>query len=1199
MATPIYIEGFEVGDIPGVGNGGISSSTKRTGSYSLRRNPVTTGTAATTLRTGGADGTPGVFSAATAYYRFYIYVAALPGSGYEAIFNARDSSSGLKLILQIGSDGTLRVLNEIVGTLGTTTETISTSTWTRIEVQVGTGTDAPWELRIDGTTVLSGTSSLLGTNNNALFQLGKFEDNAGQGYDIYFDDVRIDNDGFPGAGEVKRVAVDGVGSDTAWSSSGGGSSVASDVNTFPFADDGAYAVTSTNPSAQTYSLESAASAGITGTINAVRAHSYCRDVGGTSAVKLRVRSGSNVYDSSAADLGSYDQQTHTFSGEPVSGDPWTATLLNALEIGVVSESTEQTRCQGICAQVEYTPGAGNAPAAPSGLTATATGPDSVQLDWTDNAGASDDQEDEFEAQYDTNENFTNPTTVTGITADLETYEITGIPFPNHRYYFRIRAVNGAGNSSWSNTATENTDPDSVGSIDFSTEGIVATFDTSYSVGVYQDEGGWYVVADGSGDFTLSSLAVSAGVVSDDTIGGVMVDPGESGMTEQGLVPALGSYNASLNESLPLTVNVSGGPKTIWFCRLLDTPEAGGGNSYVYSLVQLTIVPSLPAADAIKPTGLYVSGGKPQYTTADIDYDALASVDVDGAESESDWTATKMLQRPWVKFGTTVASSQLAPTLTQDSYPADSVRQYVNPVLRGACSDSLWRKTLIDRIIRCALDVRAQADLGGTAFMALGGFGPGGKALLHFASFWLTDAAIRATPSTVDYGGNSQAFFHEDGCCFRGDADGTWTQGVPLYGTKASSLYPGSGNGAGVNYHFNHDIRTSAQVEIGGTVTREPHWITYLSDIASAGGSSSVTLPNINIADANGLDGVRVWNDDTGELNEVATGGWNNSTKVATLTGSWSVNPSNGDYIELYNGGTYETIGAHILTIPAMLAVLTDTVTEWGFDPFFDFVWRWVEELGGRLSPRIDDSGGISDDTRKYGDTAGTWGKPLWTAASAIWPSFLLDTPTVVSKTINSAAATYVEVWSTAVNSISTSRTFHGTTLSVAIGSLTGGDGTDTLTFSLSPTGGVSVNDTVTVDIPPGAVEAVSDDTPNNEALGESVTNNSTLDVPDAPANLAGTPGVGQITWTWDAAAGATSYTLSYGTDMGGPYPNSTATTGLSKRITGLALGTYYAVVVASNTFGDSDPSTEANAEVTELQKGGGSNLGTRMRTRFR
>jgi hypothetical protein len=83
---------------------------------------------------------------------------------------------------------------------------------------------------------------------------------------------------------------------------------------------------------------------------------------------------------------------------------------------------------------------------------------------------------------------------------------------------------------------------------------------------------------------------------------------------------------------------------------------------------------------------------------------------------------------------------------------------------------------------------------------------------------------------------------------------------------------------------------------------------------------------------------------------------------------------------------------------------------------------------------------------------------------------------------------------------------------------------------------------------------------------------STLSPPSAPTGLAATVGNGTVTLTWNAAGGATSYTVKRGIASGGPYA-AVATLGSSPTSftdSGLTNGTtYYYVVTGTNSAGTS------------------------------
>ena len=106
---------------------------------------------------------------------------------------------------------------------------------------------------------------------------------------------------------------------------------------------------------------------------------------------------------------------------------------------------------------------GTAPAAPTGLTATAVSSTQINLAWTDTATT----ETGFEIER--SPDGTTFTSLATVAANVTTYAHTGLAAGTTQHY-RVRAINGTGASAWSNVATAQT----TGTVPAAPTGLTAT-----------------------------------------------------------------------------------------------------------------------------------------------------------------------------------------------------------------------------------------------------------------------------------------------------------------------------------------------------------------------------------------------------------------------------------------------------------------------------------------------------------------------------------------------------------------------------------------------------------------------------------------------------------------------------------------------------------------------------------------------------
>jgi hypothetical protein len=128
----------------------------------------------------------------TAYYRFLFDYTSNPGEG--GVVNFQDTSSGFKAALHLSASGKLLFIDSTGAVLATGTTTLAAGQVYAISAMIGTGSDAVWQILLDGDPEMSGGGNL-GSNNNGSLKLGG---NSAYTATYYYDDVAINSQAFSG-----------------------------------------------------------------------------------------------------------------------------------------------------------------------------------------------------------------------------------------------------------------------------------------------------------------------------------------------------------------------------------------------------------------------------------------------------------------------------------------------------------------------------------------------------------------------------------------------------------------------------------------------------------------------------------------------------------------------------------------------------------------------------------------------------------------------------------------------------------------------------------------------------------------------------------------------------------------------------------------------------------------------------------------
>lgn len=351
--------GMETGDLSELSTTGgtiaAQSSVVRSGTYALSLT-MDGSFAFGNTRGISATGNNGVYNEANIWLGNYFRFSAIPTSQADLV-NFVTSTSSIKLTVGISSSGKILAVDPAGTIFGTGTTTLLANTWYLIEVLCGTGTTANWEIKINGISEISGTHNLLTVNNaGILYGANNFDPTDGTVF--YVDDIIISNSSYVGAQATLLSLPTAEGFYTAWTASSG--TKVSCVNTVPQDGDTAYISDTVVADAETFTMQSSATVGVSGTINSVKGTTFPRRFGaGASSYIMRMRNGSTDSDNSALTTGAgYVNNSRLLNTDPNTGSAWTTSGFDTIQVGGVNNNVGGNRVTGVYAMVNFTAGSG-------------------------------------------------------------------------------------------------------------------------------------------------------------------------------------------------------------------------------------------------------------------------------------------------------------------------------------------------------------------------------------------------------------------------------------------------------------------------------------------------------------------------------------------------------------------------------------------------------------------------------------------------------------------------------------------------------------------------------------------------------------------------------------------------------------------------------------------------------------------------
>ena len=356
-AATVNFTGWETKDtseaLVSSGTLSVQQTTKRTGTSALQTNPTTTAVGFHRFGTYDAAATHGSASIANNFARFYFRYATKPSADTEPIMEGVSVTTTTICELRINSTGNLVLYDSALGTVFTGATTLAADTWYRIEVKFTIGVPGDYEVLIDGVSESSGTYTS-GVVNCTRIGLGKVNNRNGRTVDFFYDDFLWSDSALPGAGSCQVMQTSANGNYQTWTGTGDHWDDIVDMPTGP----SALSSTNVDGDAETEGLESASSAGVTGTVTSVKPFASFQANDTTYTLRLRFRSASTDSDSSSFTGGTLIRYAKIYDTDPATSSAWVLSALDSIEAGAVEKSTTQiANMFSAGAMVDYIPAA--------------------------------------------------------------------------------------------------------------------------------------------------------------------------------------------------------------------------------------------------------------------------------------------------------------------------------------------------------------------------------------------------------------------------------------------------------------------------------------------------------------------------------------------------------------------------------------------------------------------------------------------------------------------------------------------------------------------------------------------------------------------------------------------------------------------------------------------------------------------------